>query len=70
VKRKPSILTNHQRAKKLKALRMAKGLKGYWVATRLGIGPGYLSNLERGKRRWTSAMVKNYLQAIGVVDAP
>lgn len=58
---------NLKKAKELKALRKARGLKGFWVASRMGIASSYLSILENGKKRWTTNMIDLFMEAI---DSP
>lgn len=41
----------------LRGMRERTGLTAKDVAARLGISPQYLSDLERGRRRWTPALV-------------
>lgn len=61
-----SILAKKQRqydiktGKRLKKLRVAAGLKAYWVAEKLGIGANQLSEMEAGKRHWNEEIVAKY----------
>ena len=42
-----------------------RGLKSGWVATKMGISAGYLSDLERGNRHWRQHHIDAFLKAIG-----
>jgi transcriptional regulator with XRE-family HTH domain len=59
---------NRKKARQLRALRRSRQLKASWVAYKLGIGAGYLSALEQGKRRWTDKMIDSYLNVLGWPD--
>lgn len=50
---------------RLKAIRKSKGLKGYWVAEKMGVSTTYFSALENGDRHWSPALVTRYMEAIG-----
>lgn len=44
------------------------GRKGTWVAQRMGISQGYLSNLIRGHRRWSLPLRERFAGAVGKAE--
>ncbi len=51
----------------LRAARKSKGIEAKWVSTRMGISPGYLCDLEQGRRRWTGKLIAAYKRAICLI---
>ena len=59
-------ITNNARiGKRLRELRMSKGLKMKWVGNQIGISESHVSLMERGLRSWPPGMESRYLKAIG-----
>ncbi len=50
--------------KEMKALREAKGLTQKYVAEKMGIKSGYLSDLENDRRDWSARLEQAYLKAL------
>ena len=46
--------------RRMREMRLAKGLSLKDAAARMGISPSYLSDLEQGRRRWGTRNVQRY----------
>jgi len=62
---KKAIEQDRKEGARLRKLRESKGLKSGWVADKMGITAGYLSDLERGNRHWRQRHVDAFMGAIG-----
>lgn len=51
--------------KRLKKLRVSKGVQAKFVAVMLDMHKSHLSEMEHGRRHWHPHHVKAYLKAIG-----
>lgn len=51
---------------RIKALRMSRGLTQQQLAAKTGLGQGFLSDLENGRRNVTDAVAKNLSSVLGV----
>ena len=60
-----AIAEDRVTGRKMRDKREDRGLKSGWVATKMGISPGYLSDLERGNRHWRQHHIDSFLKAIG-----
>jgi transcriptional regulator with XRE-family HTH domain len=61
---KRSIVDHTATGQKMRALRVDAKLKLATVAKSMGLTESYLSDLERGRRNWTSDRVRQFLQVL------
>ncbi|WP_137132318.1 helix-turn-helix transcriptional regulator [Rhizobium sp. FY34] len=54
---------------RIKALRMSRGLTQQQLATKTGLGQGFLSDLENGRRNVTDAVAQSLSTILGVPAA-
>lgn len=48
----------------MRRLRQERGLSQRWMAEQMGHSAAYLSDLERGRRNWTTALVGKYIATL------
>jgi transcriptional regulator with XRE-family HTH domain len=57
--------TDQTIGKRLKAMRLKKGIRQNFVADKLGLSNNFLSELESGKRRWYATVIADYERIVG-----
>lgn len=58
------ITEDRKTGAQFRTLRKRKQLKASWVADRMGITKGYLSDLENGNRHWNPVLEATFRKAI------
>jgi len=62
---KDRIESDRKKGNEMRSLRTSKGIQLKFVAEKLGITSGYLSDLERGNRHWSDLLEASFRKAIG-----